>query len=697
MQPTLAVLEITDGTTANTVNLLDSEFGFSLFNWGPGIATYKGGGVWKGSPLSDGRRLVSRVFDNVVESFELKLRGSSQDAAIRYMQNLRRLLEAAANYWDGEHQTTPIYIVAQSSRETNPRYAVVMSGAVPEDDNPYAPPFLQPSNAATMDNITLVIERGHWTENVPGSATAVKIAASQVFDGRTLGNVNGSGTETPTSNEEVFVANKHNIANLTHVFVNDGGVYGANLLDASLPYDLLPAVPAVGDAVYFICETATTDSGPFLSIVFDTSIAQSGCTIVWEYSTGGGVYTAFTAGDIHDATSDAGASDPFTETGVNAVYWLAPATWSANTANAITGLIVRARVTAAAAPSPPRQANRNIYSVVWNYVEIDSDQVGGDISALAQIYHSAKSGSRTGVSPLVGDSHYSRMICGLRSTSRGSNFRSFINIADEQNQTGITAIVTGGDSLYLSSVLAPSGRNGRYVPGAARSAAQQFRITLDSTIAAHYRGIFHAFVRVDLLAGTANDVGVQLKYVPLGVTTLEEDLSNRVLIPAVVSAGTFQLLDLGEVTLPPVLSVSPDDTLDEIRIGIFLDNTDATTNLYLYDLILIPVDEWAGDFRHKATASTQLDIQSDNFLDVDSIRYSRRSIRAQIRDGASENVILRYQSIVNGSARLRDNNQQRLWFLFDKPGSSTEVSSPTFGGTVQLFRNQRYLSLRGDR
>src|SRR5690606_13999467 len=69
----------------------------------------------------------------------------------------------------------------------------------------------------------------------------------------------------------VYVANKSNIANLTHVKISDGGSFSDIFPMASSPVDLLPAAPATNDAVYFGISTAATlqNTGPFSSLVLD--------------------------------------------------------------------------------------------------------------------------------------------------------------------------------------------------------------------------------------------------------------------------------------------------------------------------------------------------------------------------------------------------------------------------------------------
>jgi hypothetical protein len=161
--------------SAVSVSFLRGEDGLFLRGWRPAIAQYKGGGTWRSSPFTDGRRIVQRQYDNAIETFDLVVSdadGSDQDDIAQALQDLHRLLEAATNYWLSNWKANPVYLVAQASCETNPRYATIKSWSSPDIDNPYAQPFLS-SGGSAMDNIILNIERGHWQSTVPETGDCV--------------------------------------------------------------------------------------------------------------------------------------------------------------------------------------------------------------------------------------------------------------------------------------------------------------------------------------------------------------------------------------------------------------------------------------------------------------------------------------------------------------------------------------------
>jgi hypothetical protein len=158
-------LTITDGTTS--INLLDSE-SWSVKSWHPEMAQPKGGGIFRSSPLVDGRKLSMRKFDNAIESITMVVSSMSENRLIREMQELTRLLQKATEYWTSSWQNEPVWIEAQGPCEAEKRYAIIMDYRMSGFNNPYSQPFFNAFNTSAMDNIILSIERGHWQDVAPG-------------------------------------------------------------------------------------------------------------------------------------------------------------------------------------------------------------------------------------------------------------------------------------------------------------------------------------------------------------------------------------------------------------------------------------------------------------------------------------------------------------------------------------------------
>jgi len=488
---------------------------------------------------------------------------------------------------------------------------------------------------------------------------------------------------TATCENEVYIANKHNQAQLTDVYVSDGGAFGVNLIGAVPPYNLLPAVPAVDDRVYFGIDTTLANTGPFSSLVFDLSVAQDDLTITWQYSRGAGVWSTLTVTDHTDTI------EPLDTTGVNSVHWVPPANWATDTVNLVTGYWVRANVSAVGvAPSPPVQQNRDVYTIIWPYIELAATEISGDLPAFMQykIFNQSYGSS-------VGVLETNRIFVGLRSYSRGSSFTAYLNVSDEQNPTGIT-VSLGGSVTYSNVTTSPTGRRAEYSPAVAEVSASRVLFQLSSAIAPDYYGEYHAFIRGAQVGGALGDIGVSLRLeTGTVVTPVEIWETDEKYFETTADVGDFQLLDMGLVKIPSD-AINADDTFSLLLLRILASNTNATAppDAYFHDLILIPIDEWAGDF------SGQFDITPSYFLQIDSVERPKRVTRALIREADSnEYVTAFYRNIVNGPIMAQANARQRYWFVATRLVSATDsVANFDVSHSLQSFGVQRYFSYRGN-
>ena len=172
------LLRITDGTTY--VNLLRRKgmTGFHLANWSPATATYKQGGIWRDSPFSDGRKMVDAQWQHPIENITLHLKDTGMDDVTVLLQDLRRLLEKANNYWKTDWQDEPVWIEARSGCETNIRYALIYDSRVLGDNNPYGQPFASRRHPIHQ-SLSLQIERGHWLSHYPGNSVCAETSGVQ--------------------------------------------------------------------------------------------------------------------------------------------------------------------------------------------------------------------------------------------------------------------------------------------------------------------------------------------------------------------------------------------------------------------------------------------------------------------------------------------------------------------------------------
>lgn len=852
-------LYLTDGITR--INLKDGIDGYYLYSWVPKTSQLKGGGVSIDSPLSDGNMPAMGRWDNTIETFIMHVSRFSQDDVIHDLQDLRRLLLAAREYFYGVIDT-PVWIEARGDQETNSRYAVVVAWQAIDDGDPYHTPFLLDHPA--IAGFTLSVERQHWCHLPPGQTECVELSATQDYydeqnddfapaerddDGyvdtvasaitlngnlrfgrtaasaqiyesgirfksvsipqgayivrayikltadanlagstvnvlltcddvdnsaifstyadfagraRTTANVawspgiwvSGTAYDTPdiasavqevvqragwvsgnslsvliddntstagayrtadswdgandpvlyiwwvdaahtltfgraaTCTNEVYVANKHNKAQITHIFIDDGGVFGTNLQGSALPYALLPAAPAVNDAVYFGIATNVGDSGPFCSLVFDIGTRNEDDTIVWEAWTG----AAWAALTVRDNTNANGymTGNTFDTAGVNSVSWdqYMAGGWDETLVNGVNGWWVRARVTAiAGAVAAPTQQSRHIYTVVIPYIDTVSTEVWGDIPALAKLVAEGQYGNSNLIGPI-------QTYLGLRSYDRGPNFSAYLNLANEQNPAGVVMTINAAAGIAsASSAYTPSGQGVTWSTGGAAGEAWLLYLTIPSTLTADYTGEFRCFLR---LVGTAATELYRLKICANDYNTVIYQTGQ--IAPPTLIATRWSIMDFGKITLPP-LRVDSGDTVNNTIIR--LDGQAlGIASASLSDFILLPTDECFLD-----SSSDDLSIGYRRLGLYTQIRQlyadstiPRRQIKSDLRDASTGYVLYPWTNRIVGPLTWQPNVRQRWWF-FQTSIYTTSTKIPQVENllSVQGFQVSRYLSMRGNR
>jgi hypothetical protein len=688
-----AIFKLTNGT--QSVDLLGLAEGVSLDTWRQAVAQYKSGGTFQQSSLADGRRLVDKRFAEIRETLQIKIGAGvaiTQDVSIGILHELFALMECASNYWVSDWSNAPVWLESKASCETNTRYALVVTANFVDLDNIYGDPFY--SNAA-FANLTMVIERGHWLDNEPGSATATEISAVETYSGVNYGNVDDSEVREPVTSG-VYLTNMRGVENITHVFTwSAANGWSANLLGGPFPYDLIDvagAAPAINDLLYFGIEfNAPAAPGQELrSLVLDIGTAQTGISLVWEYYWGG---AWLPLPSVQDNTAVGG--QPLDTTGVNSIHWVIPTAVPSSLVivNGITAQWIRARVTAVPGPVvAPTQQNRNPYMIDWPYTEIQSDKIAGDIDSLARIklvVESQDGASVTGVEDLF----YSRVIMGLRSMSRGANFTAYLNADDDAvaNPAGITFSCAGG-VFTIASVpsISPVTQAGAFGAGVT-APTDAYTWTLDTSIAAEYYGTFRAYA---VFRGTTTfgNVVTRLK-IKLGAGG--ETISS----PAQISPGTtfeFLLMEYGKITIPQPGILTTDDPMT-VELIINIELVGAGASGYLIDLVLIPVDEWAIDTQDTVNDGDST-IEEGRYLDIDSVINPKTPLRSLARTVATDEVTGIYLAVKNGPAILHPNSRQRLWALMCaplSPGSTTWVADIRTCASIQIEKVQRYLGPRG--
>ena len=389
----------------------------------------------------------------------------------------------------------------------------------------------------------------------------------------------------------------------------------------------------------------------------------------------------------------------FKRDGIYGTFWVQPSDWTTANLNAlfgggapnITGYWVRYSITIGIpAGGVAQQQNRDIYSIPWSFADIGSDQVDGDIPSLTQIKL-----ENWGDNGSTDELYIHRYVIGLRSYDRGNNFLAYINLSDEQNTTYVAPDSVSGASA-VNDLQTASGRAYQF-PAAAETSGN-IRIEFDATGTADFAGTFHAFVRCNALSGTANDVKVWLSWGPTSAATPIR-ITPKVPIQYI---NDYQILSMGRITLPQ-MRLASGDAWNEYYLYVEFERT-AAASINFADLILIPADEYIGDFytisKALSTSIAGNPAATGSYLDIDSITSPKDVVRSLARYSSDDDIYEIYRPI-SGPVILQSGKRQRLWIASMRYVYSFTTdewrSYPDMCSSISVNTAQRYLGMRGDR
>jgi len=207
-------------------------------------------------------------------------------------------------------------------------------------------PTIDNVNGSTVNvNVSVTIEISGLTEGSRG----VMIGSGGAEDGVVLlsgyadstGSISGTYTAATPQN---IIVRARNGGIINAAILDDGGVFTDFTLEArdstgANDINLLPAVPAVGDAFYF------GGLATFQKTLIEVSTAGDTYVITWEYWNG-----AWTALTVTDGTNS------FQTAGWNTVSFTAPGDWATTTINSQGPFFfIRARVTTGGGTQPQAQ------------------------------------------------------------------------------------------------------------------------------------------------------------------------------------------------------------------------------------------------------------------------------------------------------------------------------------------------------
>lgn len=616
-------LTITDGTTS--VSLVAAA-GLAAADWTPAEAELVVQELTTG--LADGADVRSASRLPVTETVTIRLKGTSHDNIASQYQTLIGLLEEARQYHTTDWQVTPVYLQAQTSTETSPRYSLLLWGTAQPGSSWIEPIF---RNNSFWRDVTITLRREPWYRSaVPCSLpTAASISQPQIAS---------TGTER-------FIPNCRETALLTHVYTYDdsAGTWSANLIAAAVPFDLFPNPAGAADILY-----VGSTSGVFRDVIYNLGTLAVGYTIVVEYW----------AGAWSSVVGEDGPND-FAGDGTNLGRYVSQlhlmTGWASGnlqtifggTAPNVAGYWVRYRITGGALTTMPQQKTDAIYNAADPRISWASTVVTGDYPALTRLLVNAKSPSSAVNTGIFG------VIAGLK--TRGlTNFTSHLNWA-AANPAG-WSLSDGSDTTHATAdITAPGGTRAVCTFAGTVGLAQRIRLT-NSTAAtvSDWAGSYRVFLRCQQIGGAAGGAAVQLYAIVNGATVATNTAQWVSELVALQGVADFEVVDLGVMTLPPIargrgLVASQLLLINQLDFALFAKDTTGadSCDLYLYDLVLIPADEMVVAAECQSTAGD----------DDQSIQQQH----ALIIDGG----------VTGTGAQLLSN-----WLLVNKPGLSWHLLTP---------------------
>jgi len=317
------------------------------------------------------------------------------------------------------------------------------------------------------------------------------------------------------------------------------------------------------------------------------------------------------------------------------------------------------------------------------------------------VHQRADEGGPGGSAPLL---YSSRVVCGVKPYTDHEQFQACINFSDDQNINGIT-IDTSVDTDSATSIEADSnlssatGRRVFFDAGIAEGVGglnnwvDRVEIELDTTIARDWYGTYKAFLRGKQNGGSAGEVSLRLKVVSgtggisnIGDTQITEATTDHNIIE-------FDT----PIVIPVSSQMTPDDIGDTTSIIVQIATAANDADMYLYELVLIPVDVAWWDAEDKANTA-ESSTENGRRLLIDSITVPKSTTRALVQKMATDSFVASWRLDSDGPARLPAQERLRLWFLTMRTtaaASTVWLSEPEMCHSVTVEYVDRWLFGRG--
>ena len=465
----------------------------------------------------------------------------------------------------------------------------------------------------------------------------------------------------PATGAPVYVANKRTAANLTHLKVYDASAttYTTTTADAFSGAYLFPATPAVDDMAYIGVQSSVANAGPFHNLILALSVLNQSIEYTIQYYDGSDWVDMF----YQDNTGGLRSS--------GAIAWGGLTDWEPVAVDGVTAYWVRFLIDAVGSAVQRPQLS-SLYSATQPYIEVPAP--AGDIDALAQLELIPQTAGDLGLA-------INGAVVAVRTLSRGEDFTPFFVMAESQNAPGIT-VSAGSQTAFVADVVgAAAGQLLRYTPTTANAWATVATATIAN--ADSYRGDFQLYARLKF-TGDADTVQAR------GVVDAQTGESAYLDPWTTLESGYAQLVHLGPFHINDRRQFNEASGSFNVSLQLRTSAADAAQAVDIFELILMPADEWIGNFtdpRNETAAAS---------LVIDSATFPKRQLRAYGAQRGTRFVTGTWRASATGAFTLAPGEAQRIWIVAQTWNGAHLASTYYALYRAKLWTHERWLGLRGD-
>ena len=669
------IAELTWGETAVDLTRVQGPSVFSVSTGGIGKLKYAPHQLHRMSSSDDALFL---------ERWNIIAKDCTPDELREEIERFEDLLVKAWEYGHTFYQRTPVLLHVRAARETGDRYALVDSSPEIDKDSPL---FNRAFDEAVLSEMGVGVLRYAWTDTPTGTLPTVEDLSARA-DAE-------SAPASPVVAVRGAVGNvrHHAVGTLTDVYAFDASLaaFSGNLASTD-SYDLFSvagAVPAASDIHYF------GGSRPFFTVAgYIGTPGVYSWTEVWEYWSGA-AWTTLTAGTQYVLYPDA---TPFKTEGVWAFSWPGATGWAQTAINGVTRYWVRVRISAFTShTTTPRNEDQRAYALQHPHIVLPSSAVQGDAPprVLLRMRHGL------GATTSVAFGLTNRILAGLKTVESDSLFEAFLNLGGLGNRIQWTTVALT-DTLTSTDASAPAGQRMGCDFATDASLVTRIRLTGDGLFQA-YAGRYRVFLRAQQIGGANGDIEHAVR------VFLDSTSGPFVQKPAVAMRSHdlgIELIDLipnGYLQLPfdEYQTGSDDFSQADLVIEILSELNTGSAQVFYYDLILLPVHEWVGEWEDPVSDPTtgSSSLRGASLLEEDGGVLLDRTIKQLV--SGSQLFPAETWTRRGLPVRLRPNgDENRLYFLSARFGSSFGaaplLSEPGEFLLIELYLHNVYRDLRGD-